>query len=248
MNRNSKLLYLSIPLFLYFVMGSFIGETAASTPNYFIFPTNSTLNGIPYTELIKEFWVWNLGVPDAKHPLWAQVVPGAENCPADQDGPVWFLPNGIPRAEGPYYYKCDVPFGKIIMIPVSLTECDFGSEGPMSDENFKTCAYNVKTKHPYINITLDDVKVDSSKLGQPIKVDSFNVTYPNDPISIFDTEGEPRIVPGTYPALAEGFTLFVHDLPVGVHKIDMTVTDDLGRGFLYGLGETTEVHYTISIK
>ena len=176
------------------------------------------------------------------HPL--KKYPDAERCSAMQEGDVWFLPNVIPGT-GKVNYQCNVPFGKIIMLPVSMTECDWGTEGVMKDQELKDCAFNINTPLNQIEVSIDGVKIDTSKLGAPIKSDFFNVTYPLNPLDVFGP-----VKPASYKAIAEGYVLFLHDLPLGKHSINTKVVDVLkGKEFEGQTGEPPiEANYEISVQ
>jgi hypothetical protein len=237
------LIPLVIFLVLYAIAASLTGAVNAASSNFTIFPTNSTLNGVPYKELIAKWWMWDDSIPNDIHPL--KKYPDAERCSAMQNGEVWFLPNVLPGT-GKVNYQCNIPFGKVIMVPLSVTDCESGAtEEKMTDEELKDCAFNIITPLSQIEVSIDGEKIDTSKLGVPIKTDFFNVTYPSNPIDVFGA-----VKPGTYRTIAEGYVLFFHDLPLGKHIIHTKVVDVLkGKEYTKGLGEpATEATYDISIQ
>ena len=225
------------------VAASLSGAVNAASSNFTIFPTNSTLNGIPYKELIAKWWQWDDSIPNDMHPL--KKYPDAQRCSAMQNGEVWFLPNVLPGT-GKVNYQCNVPFGKVIMLPISVTDCESGAtEEIMSDEELKDCAFNIITPVNQIEVSIDGEKIDTSKLGAPIKTDFFNVTYPSNPIDVFGS-----VEPGTYRAIAEGYVLFFQDLPLGKHTIHTKVVDVLkGKEYLKEIGEPpVEAIYEILVQ
>ena len=113
----------------------------------------------------------------------------------------------------------------------------------MNDDELKQCAFNIKTTSDLIEVSIDGVKVNTSKLGNPIDSDFFNATYPSNPVDVFGP-----VKPGTYKGIAEGYALFVHDLPVGKHNIHTKVVDFLKGKEFEKIGETTEANYEISVK
>jgi hypothetical protein len=159
-----------------------------------------------------------------------------------QEGPVWFLPNALP-GEGIFNFQCNVPFGKVIMLPVSMTDCESGATEDIMDDNaLKGCAFNVKTSSDLIEVSIDGEKVNATKLGNPIDSDFFNVTYPSNPLDAFGS-----VKPGSYRSIAEGFALFLHDLPVGKHNIHYKVTDFLTGKEFERIGEISEANYEITV-
>jgi hypothetical protein len=228
---------------------SIVGTVTADNSKYTIFPTNSTLNGVPYSELIKKWWIWNLGIPSELHPL--RDPPDAKRCSAMQDGPIWFLPNALPPDGNPpdeYNYQCTIPSDKVIMIPISLSECDLGTAGEQSDEKLYDCPINIETPTSNVVIKIDGKEVDPSELKFIHTDGFFNVTYPTNSIPEFsDAEGNP--IKGTFKAAAYGYSLFIHDLPVGEHNINTNVVDVIkGQEDLKGSGVTSIANYKILIK
>jgi hypothetical protein len=226
------------------IAASLTGAVNAASSNFTIFPTNSTLNGVPYKELIAKWWKWDDSIPNDMHPL--KKYPDAERCSAMQNGQVWFLPNVLPGT-GKVNYQCNVPFGKVIMVPLSVTDCESGAtEEIMNDEGLKDCTDNINTPVNQIEVSIDGEKINTSKLGAPITTDFFNVTYPSNPIDVFGSD----LKPGTYRAIAQGYVLFFHDLPLGKHIIHTKVVDVLkGKEYLKAIGEPpVEAFYEISVQ
>lgn len=213
------------------VAASLSGAVNAASSNFTIFPTNSTLNGVPYKEWIAKWWQWDDSIPNDMHPL--KKYPDAQRCSANQNGEVWFLPHILPGT-GKVNYQCNVPFGKVIMLPLSMTDCESGAtEEIMSDEELKDCAFNIITPVNQIEVSIDGEKIDTSKLGSAIRTDFFNVTYPSNPLDVFGS-----VEPGTYRAIAEGYAIFLQDLPLGKHIIHTKVVDVLkGKEYLKEIGE-----------
>lgn len=203
------------------IIASWTMALGSGSSNHVVFPDNSTLHGIPYKEWIVKWWQWWLGIPHGMHP--GEVHPDAKRCSALQDGPVWFLPSASPDGNVTKY-QCDIPSGKDIMVYLSSSECEIGGmERLLTDEEIKTCAFNIKTPLNNINAILDNTTIGINRLGDVIKTDFFNVTYPHDPLSIYG-EG---IKPGTYRAVGSGYFIFLHDLPPGKHILKTVVNDIL---------------------
>ena len=192
----------------------------AESVDHVIFPSNSTLHGIPYKEWAAKWWIWWTGIPNDMHPV--QKYPDAERCSVLQSGPVWYMPSAI-SGQGLMNYQCNIPQGKDIMFDLSGTECENGGvEGSMTDEELKVCAFNIDTPLNNIEMSVDGTRINVTKLGAPLKTDFFNVTYPENPLTIWGP-----VKPGTYRALSEGYYLFLHDLPPGKHMVKYSVVDIL---------------------
>ena len=208
---------LLIPV-LFIMILSWNGITATATTagsTFKIFTIDSTPYGSSYSEWIAKWWTWWVGIPIDKHPVKDYHDP--ERCSAMQNGPVWFLPDIIP-GEGKITYKCNIPLGKAVLLPITTTFCDSGTAGPMTDTEIVECADNILTPLNNMKVTIDGKKVDLE--GSLVKTDFFNFTIPENPIDIWG-----KINPGTYKALATGYFVFLHDLSLGEHNIEMRVVD-----------------------
>ena len=192
---------------------------SSASSDHVVFPNDSKVQG-PNKEWVAKWWQWWIGIPNNTHP--GQKYPDAERCSAMQDGPVWFLPSIFPGV-GEVKYQCNIPHGKDVMVDLTSTECESGGvEGNLNDQELRECAFNINTPLSNIEVSVDGTKVDISGLGDPIQTDFFNVTYPKDPVTFWGP-----VQPGTYRAIAEGYFLFLHDLPPGKHIIETNVADIL---------------------
>ena len=211
------------PLYIFlliFVCASWYGVASAASSDHVMFPSNSTLHGLSFKDWAAKWWVWWAGIPNDIHPV--QKFPDAARCAAMQNGPVWFMPSAQ-SGEGEMNFQCNIPQGKDIMFDLSATECENGGvEGTMTDDELRTCAFNINTPLSNIEFILDGTKIDVGKLGQPLQSDFFNIAYPENPVTIWGP-----VKPGTYRALSEGYYLFLHDLPPGKHIVKYKVADIL---------------------
>jgi hypothetical protein len=198
---------------------SYIGLGNAAGIQNFIYPNNSALfHDAPYSDWLAKWWGWWVGIPDKMHPYYDAGNP--EKCSLKQSGPVWFLP---PISEGgpDNNFHCNVPIGKDIMIPISITECDPTGAEVDTDKSYIDCVLNIETTHDSIAIDVDGKSLDSKKL-ELIKSKFFNITYTNDSVQFLGT-----LKPGTYRALIGGLSAVLHGLPAGDHNINFRVVDTL---------------------
>lgn len=195
------------------------GTVSGTNSENVIFPTNSSLHGVPYNEWLVKWWVWRSGIPNDMHPEVNYTNPDVKKCSAMQDGPVWFLP-AVSPGKGEIHYKCEVPAGKEVMLVLTSTSCDIGIEGKITDQELKDCAFNIQTPLSNMEVLVDGKKVNSGLLGDQIQTDYYNVTYPSNPITVWGP-----VQPGTYRAIAEGYFLFLHGLAPGKHIIETNVID-----------------------
>lgn len=200
--------------------------------NYATYPNGSNQYSAPYPELLAKWWVWWNAIPNDEHPGMDESTKyyvDAVKCSKLQNGSVWFLPDILPGLSKSITVKCEIPKNVDIMIPISMTECNNGREGriegrDLSDQELKDCAFNIETKLTDIKLSVNETTLDVSMLGNPIKTDFFNVTYPQNPLEIW---GAGYIKPGVYKAIAEGYFIILHGLSPGNYKIGFQVTDKL---------------------
>jgi hypothetical protein len=203
-------------LFISIVILTWNGITNAASPNYQVFTRDSNPYGTPYNEWFGKWWTWWFGIPNDIHPV--NNYSDSKRCASNQSGPVWFLPDVV-GGKGKINIECNVPLGKGILLPLTTTICERGIETEELAPNLAECADNIMTPLENIKVTVDGVPVDVEKLNG--KTGLFNVTFPDNPIK--EVYGNPK--PGTYPWMATGYFLFLHDLTPGIHKIDLNVAD-----------------------
>lgn len=226
-------LYYLIPVFFLIIFSwSGIHVTLAST-NFEVFKTDSSPYGIPYNEWIKKWLIWWFEIPWDKHPANSQ-LPGFSDpngCSVMQNGNVWFLPDII-VADDKKTYNCDVPSGKSILLPVSITFCERNVNGPPghlttcgpfnTDSQLKESADNIRTPPGQMIITVNGTKVNIDE--PPVKIDFFNVTFPENPIYLWDVEFQPG---GIYKVVVTAHFVFLHNMSPGKYEIKLSVTDKL---------------------
>ncbi|MEP6576206.1 MAG: hypothetical protein ABJB85_07255 [Nitrososphaerota archaeon] len=140
-----------------------------------------------------------------------------------QEGPIWFLPDVNNVNSDTNNYRCNVPIGKSMVLSLSTSECNFGREQQIkTDDDLKECAFNILTPLDRMEVMIDGIKVDTSKLGTPIRTEFFNITYPQDPAHFWGPT-----IPGTHKAITEGYFLLLPPMSPGKHIIELKVSDSL---------------------
>jgi hypothetical protein len=89
-----------------------------------IYSPNSSPYNIAYQEWPAKWWQWHMSIPADVHPR-ENYLP--ERCGLNQDGPVWFLPDG-PNNPTQQVRTCVIPSDKSILIQVVGGECDYEEE------------------------------------------------------------------------------------------------------------------------
>jgi hypothetical protein len=209
---------LFIPLIIFISLLS-LNVLAVATANFDTFTIDSSPYGIHYSEWLEKWWTWWISIPVDKHPY--NNPSDAERCSMLQDGPVWFLPDITPGKK--LDYKCNIPLGKDILIPVSVSLCEKTIEGTcgtvLTDNELLDKADNVRTYLEHMEVEIDGIKL--SLNGPPIKTGIFNITVPDPPPSQIWSE----INKGKQEVAASGYFLIVKDIPAGKHMINLKILD-----------------------
>jgi hypothetical protein len=187
------------------------------------FTNEQTAFGSPYNQWLGKWWGWWFGIPKDIHPLAHNY--DSKTCSDNQHGPVWFLydlQNDFNK-DGAVKVDCSVPYGKGIMIPITTTICDRGLNA--DEPNLASCANNIETPLSQMEVSVDRVRIDVANLKA--QTGEFNITFPEDFCNeCFGTNQIPR--PGSYyGAYATGYFLLLHNASLGMHEIDLKVTDIL---------------------
>jgi hypothetical protein len=73
------------------------------------FQSGSLPYGTPYSDWLKNWWLWWIGIPNNEHPF-PNYDP--KTCSVHQQGPVWYLPDVEPTGPVPtasVKYSCEIP-------------------------------------------------------------------------------------------------------------------------------------------
>jgi hypothetical protein len=198
---------------------------AMASESSIYYTSEDSIHDSTFSEWIEKWWSWWLGIPYNMHIVQnskdgSDFIYRDDKCSINQKGPVWFLPDVLlPKGQHEYSleYSCEVPAGKDILIPITTTECDVGSEGG-TDEELKKCANNFydidDPKNPTrITIEIDGNPIDPKNLkGQ---TGFFDVTIPENPPNIFGDIKYKNQREETYRAMASGYFLFLKPLTAG---------------------------------
>src|SRR5215203_3464570 len=216
------------------------------------YTSEDSIHDSTFSEWIEKWWSWWLGIPNDKHIVQnskdGNLIYLQERCLVNQKGPVWFLPDVLlPEGKHEYSleYSCEIPAGKDILIPITTTECDVGSEGG-TDEELKKCANNFydidDPKNPTrITINVDGNPIDPKNLKG--KTSFFDVTIPENPTIMYGDDVYEKHG-GTYKAMASGYFLFLKQPTPGKHEIKFKSEDR----FIIGLQNTRSGMFNITIK
>jgi hypothetical protein len=183
--------------------------------NETVYSTDSKPFGVPYQDWVARWWNWTLGTIADIHPR----DDPHRSCDANQNGPVWFLPDALNIESGSRI--CNVPVGKAIFIPVIA--------GAMSTLE--------KPGYSDAQLIKEALVCDNYSNDRHAEIDGVNVDGLNDPVSyrtnsshIFTVKSVDdniyNIKAGTGKGFADGWFLFLKPLAAGEHKIHLVGTID----------------------
>jgi len=207
-----------VPIFIFITLLSWNVLTPVIA-SFDTFTIDSSQYEIPYKEWLEKWWTWWISIPIDKHPYYDPSDP--ERCSIMQDGPTWFLPDITPGKK--LDYNCNIPAGKDILIPVSVSFCEKNTKGTcgtvQTDEELLDKSDNVRTFIEHMEVEIDGIKIPLN--GPPVKTGFFNITVPDPPpLEIWS-----EIKIGTQKAAASGYFLIVQDIPAGKHVINLKILD-----------------------
>ncbi len=232
MKNASIFVCLTVMLLLIILTPSYIN---AASKALMPFRKDSSPYGTPYSEWLKNWWQWWIGMSDNEHPF-PNYDP--KKCSVHQQGPVWYLPDVEPQGQlthASVKYSCEIPKGNAILFSLSSSSCWLGNPefkkysnklapDPSADQALKTCAISPQD-NTHLSVRIDGILLDTTKLDRAT-TSFYNVTVPPNAVKgLFDFGP-----PGTSRGIADGYVLFMPPLPVGKHTIEFSVTDNLAGG------------------
>lgn len=214
-----------------------------------IAPINSHPNGATYGQWGARWWQWAFSFPVHNPPYTGPTynplfVNGAEDCSLGQIGHVWFI-GGVFGISGAASRTCSIPSGTALFFPVLNVVWDnVAVNPPLSIDKLRAAAAGFVASTTELHATIDGTPVpnlSNYRAQSPV----FAYTFPPED-NVYQTFG--AAVPGADwptttvdPAVADGYWLFVHPLPPGVHTL--TFGGTFGDPYNF----TTEVTYTITV-
>jgi hypothetical protein len=213
-----------------FVTSQIVLSAYAQGNNSAVYSKDSTPFGVPYKEWIERWWQWNVAIPTSQHPRDNYT---AEKCTANQNGPVWYIPDILTGKEE---RTCTIPEGKAIMVPLLTGECDTSDPASQSDADLRQCS-TAGDEYGAISATLDGQKIENLD-SYRTATDFFNITAVKG--NIFDSPA------GTYRAIADGFFVFLKPLSLGNHELQVktSVTNPTTPSYNYA----SEAIYDLKIS
>lgn len=216
----------------------FMVATAASADK--VVKPGQEFQGKTYNELASEWTNWLIAEPIATNPAFD---PDGRFCDSNQEGDVWFLASTF---GGVVNRTCEVPAGKAIFLSLGGVFLSFAPEFPAAGDPCLQMATDLERVRCDVNndipvapaisfqVTLDGVPVeDLFAFRAQSQPGGFTLRVPN-PSFLTDL----GFAPGDrFPAVADGYFLFLKPLKPGVHTLNfrMTNSDQSEAGVNYTL-------------
>ena len=195
-----------------------------------ISPARGVQPGVPTTKaMVAEWWQWYFRIPVGEHPTESE-----DNCDQDQSGDVWFL------VSGGFDWKCTVPAGIDIMVPIINADCSTLEDDPFFGEDkaaLKACVEKFFTDDDELSF-----KIDGKEVGNPLRFRRqsrlFEITIPDspDPGNIIGVSTPPN----DGQAIGDGYYVIVKNLSVTLEEEEPHIIEFSGtlgpNSFFPGFG------------
>ena len=175
-----------------------ISQLYASSANPGVYPINSSPFGKPYDEWIANWWNYNVQIDAEKHPR-DNFSPELCNLDQSQEDAVLYLPDNL---SGEEIRSCTLPAEKAILAPQITGSC-------WAEPNLLECARE-GNEFGVVSATIDGVELQNLEQYR-VTSDVFNMTVPEN--NAFESPS------GTFPAIADGYFVFLEPLPAGEHTL-----------------------------
>jgi hypothetical protein len=191
------------------VMTSSSDDTYSDSLNPGVYSRDSAPFGIPYEDWPANWWSYNVKFSAEEHPR-DNFSPERCNLDQEQSDPVYYLPDNL---SGEEERRCTVPVGKAILGPQITGSCWDDDTDPKlkTEAGLRECSREGQ-EFGVVRATLDGRELQGLEQYR-VTSDVFNMTIPEN--NAFQSP------PGTFPAIADGFFVFLEPLPVGEHTLQL---------------------------
>jgi hypothetical protein len=191
-----------------------------------VFPLDSKPYGVTYPEWITRWWRWLLSFPIDKNPAIDQT--GMYSSQKQEHPNVWFLAGTF---GGYVRRKCQIPFGKAILMPIINYECSFADEPAITTD----AQLELKCKSEIDDIKDLSVIVDDHLLSD---ISLYRIRSPFFVIDLLENN-----VLGVKPTrtrmISDGFWIFLKPFGIGIHRI---ITSGSCRSGTIRIGNTYDLN------
>jgi hypothetical protein len=210
------------------VIGLMVAAAASADAGNRIVEPSQQFSGKSYNELASEWTNWLTAEPIATNPAFD---PDGRFCDRNQQGNVWFLASTF---GGIADRTCEIPASKAIFLSLGGVFLSFAPEFPAADDPCSQMATDLERVRCDVNndvplapgisfeVTLDGEPIeDLFAFRAQSQSGGFTLRAPNP--SFLTDLGFP---PGNrFPAMADGYFLFLKPLSPGVHTLDLRMTN-----------------------
>lgn len=199
----------TITMILLIVMISSSNKIYADSLNPGIYSSDYAPFDIPYKEWAAKWWNYNVKFGAEEHPR-DHFSPERCNLDQEQSDPVYYLPDNLGGEE---VRACTVPAGKAILAPQITGSCWDDNTDPRlkTEAGLRGCSREGQ-ELGVVTATLDGRELQGLEQYR-VTSDVFNMTIPED--NAFQSPF------GTFPAMADGFFVFLEPLTPGKHTLEL---------------------------
>ncbi len=214
-------LFVSITLsILLLILSVSTNDTFSQNDKLFYRSTENTF-GHNFTYWATKYWDYLFSFNDLQDPDRVREGYHLIECSSNQnDGPVWFLPDGYhrPNIDTPEIRECNIPSGKSVMIQIVGSHCT-KNDGIETPQQYRECA-DWKLNQANIRISIDNYSLTEGE----IKSLYLNSTWTKFYIPENNTSVTYR---GEQDGMVAGYFLITTPLSDGQHTIE--IEDKVGN-------------------
>jgi hypothetical protein len=191
------------------VVMSSIDKAYSDSLNPGVYSSNSSPFNVPYKEWVAKWWDNNVKLGAEEHPR-DNFTPERCNLDQKQGDPVYYLPDNL---SGEKERACVVPAGKAILAPQITGSCWDDNTDPRlkTEAGLRECSKEGQ-EFGTVAATLDGRELQGLEQYR-VTSDVFNMTIPEN--NAFQSPS------GTFPAIADGFFVFLEPLTPGRHILEL---------------------------
>ena len=226
MNRI-RVLLLSLFMLTLLLHNYFVSWSEAGSLDFF---AGNIIAGKPLEEWAKEYWQWNIAIPES---IPKDPATNLDQCIMGSDpmGMMIFLMNPYQIT---YNSKCTIPSDRYVLVPLLIGECDPTVPDPRAKSNniedMWACAKDADEIFKLWDVVLDNQilfrnsgnSIVNQNLTEQILVRNSSIFTIN--IPEMNRWGAPG---GAYPAVVDGYYLVLNPLPVGEHILEYSIVHEI---------------------
>jgi hypothetical protein len=184
----------------------------------YLYPPDSKLYGLSYSEWSAVWWKWLLSIPSDINPSYD----GSEkSSDQNQSGPVWFLPGrGIEEKHSKHIYTVTVPTEKSLLFPLSTSiHTSTNTSHDISDSELKQRAKSDVDSVTELRMEIDGYLTAEKMREYRTQSPTFDLKLPEN--NILGIRGSENV-----RAVSDGYWILMKAPPEGKHIIHCSSTFD----------------------